>query len=400
MAFTQTEEATLKEVALAYESAKEIGDLDLAVAGEIEQGHVEILTPAGESKKFNFFQAVHSKEIACRRWNETFSTPTGDAFGNIDFLRALPSILGLGCYLVTDDMKKRKLDPSDHYRFADGSLALLDGSMGQYMWCWDAHYFCTKKEGNYLYEGVSLSPVSGWECYRVPAGGTSALGFGVLDRTTNKLCSLISMDARYRGGNNEVDWDGTYRTMLGKPASYISMTNFSKYARNRGTGWEAGWYVSRAVQEYLFRIIMGTRHSQDTVNPNKDANGLYQGGLGTGSTEWDGTAWLNYCQHHPIIPCSAGVELADGVGEAAYNITSPFDSNEVLYAAKIPVFFGLKHLFGHLWSGVRGLIVDTQQSGTTRTYVAPSMYDYDPDDDNTVAGMLLASEQPRVEGWI
>jgi hypothetical protein len=143
---------------------------------------------------------------------------------------------------------------------------------------------------------------------------------------------------------------------------------------------------------------MGTRHSQAAVNPNKDANGLYQGGLGEGATQMPD--WNEYSPgYYPVIPCSSGVELADGVGESTYNITNPFGGG-LLYSAKIPVFFGLKHLYGHLWSGVRGLIVDTQQSGTTRTYVAPSMYDYDPTDDNTVAGMLLASEQPRVEGWI
>jgi hypothetical protein len=80
---------------------------------------------------------------------------------------------------------------------------------------------------------------------------------------------------------------------------------------------------------------------------------------------------------------------------------NPFDAQEVLYAAKIPVFFGLKHMFGHLWSLARGLIVDVGEE-KTRTYVAPSMYDYTPGSgtDTTVAGMILASEQPRAEGHI
>jgi hypothetical protein len=401
MAFTTQEENTLKQLAVEFENAKQINDLPTAAAGEVEQAHVEMITAAGETKKFNFFQAVHAKEVACRRWNETLSTPTGEAFGNIDFLRNLPSLLGLGCYLVSDDLIKRKLDPFDHYKFADGSPALLDGSMGQYMWCWEPHYFCTKREGNYLYEAVSFTKLSGWECYFIPAGGTSALGHGVVDRTNSKLCSLISMEARYRGGNNNAEWDGTYRTLLGKPATAILPRTFSAYARSRGEGWEANWYVARAVQEYLFRIIMGTRNSQAAVNPNKDANGLFQGGLGMGVTQINGTVWNNYNGYYPIIPCAAGVELADGVGEASYNIMDPFDAQEIIYAAKIPVFFGLKHMFGHLWSVVRGLITD---AGTerTRTYVAPSMLDYAPSSENdaTIAGMILASEQPRTEGYI
>ena len=399
---TQQEVNKLRGLFDAYDNAQQISDLPDAGHGDVEQASVEMVTAGGEPKKFNFFQAVHSKEIACRRWNETLATPTGEAFGNIDFLRALPSILGLGCYLVADDRTKRKLDPTNHYRFSDGSPAALDGSMGQYMWCWDEHYFCTKKEGNYLYEAVSLEKLSGWECYRIPEGGTSALGFGVLDRTNSKLCSLISNDPRFRGGYNQADWDGTYRSMLGKPATSMAGRSFSIYARNRGLGWEAGWYVARAVEEYLFRIIMGTRNCQAAYNPDKDANGLYQGGLGKGVTEFNYTTWLELFSHYPIIPCAVGVELADGVGVVNYDVRDGDDA--IIYTGGVPVFLGLKHLYGHLWRQIRGLIIDVEpeEIGRTRTYVAPSMYDYVPtaDNDNTVAGMILASEQPRAEGYI
>jgi hypothetical protein len=402
MALTQQQEDKVVQLLDAYDNAKQINDLPPAQAGEIEQAKVEMVTQAGESKMFNFFQAVHSKEIACRRWNETLATPNGEAWGNIDFLRALPSILGLGCYLVPDDMSKRKLDPTNHYRFADGSPAALDGSMGQYMWCWDAHWFCTKKEGDYLYEAVSLEKLSGWECYYIPPGGTSALGFGVMDRLNNKWCSIINNNPQFRGGGNQAEWDDTYRSMLGKPAVDISTTTMSALARNRGLGWEANWYVSRAVQEYLFRIVMGTRHSQAVFNPNKDNNGLYQGGLGPGVTEMNGEVWRDKFGYYPIIPCSVGVELADGVGVSIYDVKD--ESDAVLYTAQIPVFFGLKNMWGHLWQVARGVIVniDLNKNGKTRTYVAPSMYDYVPDgiNDATIEDMLLASEQPRVEGWI
>ena len=392
--------AKFLQMSAAYDNGKKISELPVVEAGETEQGFVEVETLAGVSKKVNIIQAIHSKQYACRRWNETLSTPIGEAWGNIDFLRNLPELLGLGCYLVSDGRAKRKLDPNNHYKFADGSPALLDGSMGQYMWCWVKHYFCTKKEGNYLYEAVSLEPLSGWECYYIPAGGTSALGFGVMDRTNNKLCSLINPDPQFRGGNNNSSYDGTYRSMLGMPATYISPTVFSNYARNRGTGWEANWYVSRAVQEYLFRLIMGTRHCQTAFNPDKDANGLFQGGLGPGATGFNYTTWGDKFGYYPIIPCVSGVELADGVGVVNYDVKD--EDETVLYTAPIPVFFGLKHMWGHLWTVLRGLIVNVEQGdeGKTRTYVAPSMFNYVPSSDNTINGMILASEQPRAEGYI
>jgi hypothetical protein len=400
MALTAPQEAKVVQMIDAFDNGKKISELPVVEAGEVEQGVIEVETPAGISKKVSIIQAIHSKQFACRRWNETLSTPTGEAWGNIDFLRALPSILGLGAYLVADDRSKRKLDPTNHYRFADGSPAALDGSMGQYMWCWAAHWFCTKKEGNYLYEAVTLEKLSGWECTYVPAGGTSALGFGVMDRTNAKLCSVINTTPQFRGGNNNANYDGTYRSMLGMPATYISPTTTSVNARKRGTGWEANWYVSKAVQEYLFRIIMGTRHSQAAFNPEKDASGLFQGGLGSGVTGFNNTVWNEKFGYYPIVPCGAGVELGDGVGVFNYDVKD--EDGTVLYTAPVPVFFGLKHLYGHLWTVLRGLITNVEQgdSGKTLTYVARSLYDYTPTDDNTIDGMILASEQPRVEGWI
>jgi hypothetical protein len=173
------------------------------------------------------------------------------------------------------------------------------------------------------------------------------------------------------------------------------MTNFSVYARKRGIGWEANWFVSRAVQEYLFRLIMGTRHSQSAFVADKDSNGLFQGGLGPGATEISGQIWSDFNGHYPAIPCAAGVELGDGVGFTTYDIKN--EAEEVLHTAKVPVFFGLKHMWGNLWAGVRGLIMDAGAE-KSRTYVARSLYEnYD---NESVEGMILASEQPRTEGYI
>lgn len=59
----------------------------------------------------------------------------------------------------------------------------LDGTMGQYMWCWNiGFYFAEWKVGNLKYYAVSLSPIKGKQCVYIPAGGLSALGGGVMDR--------------------------------------------------------------------------------------------------------------------------------------------------------------------------------------------------------------------------
>ena len=282
-------------------------------------------------------------------------------------LRKLPELLGLGCYLVQDDRTRRKLDPTNHYRFEDGTPAKLDGTMGQYMWCWNiGFYFAEWKVGNLKYYAVSLSPIKGKQCVYIPAGGLSALGGGVMDRTNNILCSVVSDAAQYRGGNNDASRDGTYRTQLGMVATNMQYRNFSTYARKRGEGWDANWYVAQAVVEILFMIIFGTRNMQETVIAEKDSNGLYQGGLGSGTTNmpnWD--QWGYY----PVVPTSAGIELGDGCGEATFNVLK--EDGSLHYAAKVPVFFGLKHPFGHIWKIVRGL-VDNVGEEKSEVYVAPS----------------------------
>jgi len=184
MAFNEQEETKLRAVINAFDGAKKISDLPIG-SGGVEDFVVEAQrTSTGESVRVNLHDAISTvnKKIAIRRWDETLSTPIGEAYGNIDFLRELASVLGLGCYLVTDDRKRRKLDPTNHYKFVDGSPASLDGTMGQYMWCWNKHYYASWKEGNFFYEAVSLNPIENKECYTIPEGGTSALGAGVVDR--------------------------------------------------------------------------------------------------------------------------------------------------------------------------------------------------------------------------
>ena len=391
MAFTTDEEAAIRQA--LFGSGGQISELP--VADNLEGALIEVQVPAGESRRVNLMSAVSAlnKSYAGRVWDESLSTPTGLPYGNVDLLRELPALLGLGCYLVADDRKRRKLDPTDHHRFVDGSPAALDGAQGQYMWCWNAHYFGFRRDsaGKY-YEVVSLAPLGAeWESYYIPAGGTSALGGGVIDRQATggagspRLCSLISDLPRYRGGGNQAAFDDLPNSMLGKPATNTSPTDFFTFARDRGDLWGASWYVSRAVQAYLFRLIMGTRNSQAEFNPNRDANGLYQGGLGAGITTFGGTTWANFNGNYPIVPCSAGVELGDGVGVAPFELR---DADSLLYTGNIPVFFGLKNMFGHLETFISGIRVSYDANTfATKTYVATSMYSFNPED-NTLNAMV------------
>ena len=354
--------------------------------------------------------SVSHLSYAGRYWNEANGTPTAAGhYGSLDALRSLPENLGLGRYLVKDDRTRRKLDPKDSTKYADdGTDAKLDGTEGQCMWCWNGFYANVWKEGDNLFKVVSFyRPVGNDISIWIPAGGISWLGAGVMDRTEMKLCSVISDDERYRGGGgtaldaskfSKAPADTTPQiTMLGMPATNISTTNFGTYARKRGEGWEANWFVARFVVEFLFEVIMGTENSQEAFNANKDANGLYQGGFGMGVTDMQD--WFNYNGTYPVIPTSVCLEAGDGVCLVPYNLPQTNGVDGDTYKTfQVPVFFGLVGAgFGHLYQLVSGLIMDVGEEQSL-VYVSPSMYAaYDP---NTVADKILVAECPRVDGWI
>ena len=399
MSLTTAEEDKVRAIITAFDNGKTIGQLPLADTNQPSKYLIEgVSKETGESVQIPFADAVSivNKHIAIRRWKRGFSTPIGEAYGNLDFLRELPSILGLGCYLVSLDRSRRKLDPTNHHRFADGSPAALDGSMGDYLWCWNAHYYSWWVDSTYYYEAVSLTPIPGRLNYYIPAGGTSALGAGVIDRTTNTLVSVVSNDVRYRGGNNDSNKDAAYNTLLGRVATYLPAATFGAYARKKGEGWEAGWFVSNTVVGYIYRIIMGTRHPQSALNTSKDANGLYQGGTGIGVTDAGGW-WNTDFGYYPFLPTSVGVELGDSVGVSDYDVIGKDGTKK--QTMHIPCFFGLKNLYGHIGLIERGALMNKLADGSADYYVAPSLYS--EFNINSIEGLIKAAKVPANSpaGW-
>lgn len=279
------------------------------------------------------------------------------------------------------------------------------------MWCWSrAWYFTEIVTASRTYWAITLKPLEGYKSVKIPVGGTSWLGAAVMDRTEQKLCSVISQDERYRGGAGAVlnvankakhpGADAPQVTMLGMAATNLSTTAFGTNARKRGQGWEANWFVAQAAVQILFAVIMGTRNSQAPYNAEKDADGLYQGGFGTGVTDmpdWDG-----YNAYYPVIPTSVGLEMGDGTGLVEYGLpaSEAAEDQEAPYKTfQVPVFFGLVHAgYGHLWRWTRGLTVSQEAGVKTEVYVAPSMYaDFNP---NSVEGLLKVAECPQAEGYI
>ena len=349
-----------------------------------------------KAKKVGWMNASHITKggYACRRWNMNHSSPVGEAVGNIEYLRNLPALLGLGCYLVDKNHGRRKLDPTNHYKFATGEVAKLDGSMGDYMWGWNTKfYYAWWVEGYYYYEAASLNPIPGKLNYLIPVASVSAIGPATIDRTNMELVSVINITAQYRGGDNNASFDGAFNTQLGRAACKFTAAQAGEYARKKGEGWEAGWYAHHAIISALFRIIFGTRNMQDAVNPNKDSNGLYQGGLGAGASDlgswWSGEDGYNL---YPCIPTDAAVDMADGCGEKVIKVKIKEGTTKDV---KIPVFFGLKNFFAYMYHWERGVLISKKAGGGGDVYVTPKLYSsYSI---SSLAGMTKVSEIPAAK---
>jgi hypothetical protein len=374
MAFTESEEAKLREIITAYDDGQQVDDLPLADTSTSDKSVEVFDTTSGESQQMGLREAVDMANApwCARKWKKgDAATKAAGWAGSLELLRTLPDALGLGCYLVQNDHTRRKLDPTNHYRFATGEPAKLDGSMGHYQWgsgkkCYVAFW----EEGGYEYEAISLYPIKGHYCYYIPVFSISATGLAAMDRTNSTLVSYINDDAQYRGGNNTSSWDETNRTLLGRCVTNITTAAAATAAHKNGSGWLAGSFRTSAIIAILFEIIFGERNVQAAYNPEKDADGLYQGGFGTDVTIFK--SWSSYNSSNPFLHMSAGVELGDSCGISTVTVLN--DDGTTAYTASVPCLFGLKNFFGYIWRENEDELGEANSDKTMNHWVTPSVY--------------------------
>lgn len=159
-----------------------------------------------------------------------------------------------------------------------------------------------------------------------------------------------SSDTNMRGGDNTADWDGTYRSLLGRPVTNLTRDQFRQAARKRGSGWEMYTYNAHKILFWLFAVEYATLDSQKPFNAQKDANGFAQGGLGPGPTQM--TDWTNFNNINPLIPCGYTNEFGNGSGEKAYVVKNASGGTHATLMANR--YRGIENPFGHIWKYTDG----------------------------------------------
>lgn len=311
------------------------------------------------------------------------------------------------CILKDNGDVNYYLHPTDSTKKDSGAAAKLDGTDGMYMVELPEHYAKFEFDGNNYFPLISEYPLPGFhkvrKCYRSAVQAT-------IDRTvvaTPKLAAVCNTTAPFRGGNNNATLDGTCKSLLGMPATATSLTNFRAYARNRGNaglngaGWNCDLFEAQRTTFWLFTIEYATLNSQTEFNPQPDANGYKQGGLGAGATSINSTKWYNYNGYYPFIPCGITNSLGNATGVVEFTMPDEYDPG-VVTKIKATSYRGIEHPFGHIWSFTDGCLclIQTNETGGRSIF-------YTCDDPahfgSTTASLEFYQERgdlPRANGYI
>lgn len=321
------------------------------------------------------------------------SSPTCTRIGNLNLHRSLPIQNRMkGCLLNDDGEVVEYLNPKDW----TGNIR--DGSRGQVMIELPEHYRKFETDGTKRRVLISEYPITGYHLVRKRY--VSAYE-ATVQRSTKKLCSVVNMDADYRGGNNNAEWDGSHRTLLGRPATTLSSSDFRNYARNRKANSSEWNYLVYDIYKdiyWLFVIEYATLNSQDPFNAKKDNSGYSQGGLGNGVTDLPN--WLEFNSYLPFIPCGHTDHLGNYSGEVIYDVIK--EDGTIYWTCFVPRYRGIENPFGHIWKRVDGINICVSPNAPTSDGLSKVFVCTDPSkfQDNGYDGYSYVGNEARTNGYV
>ena len=289
-------------------------------------------------------------------WDDAVAVSSATRIGRPELHAELPIQSRMKrCLLNDQGQVTAYLDPADSTQLEGGGAAILDGSQGQVMVELPEHYRRFEKNGTKNRCLISLVPLPGFQ--HVPKAYRSAYQ-ATVQRSASKLASVVNLDPDFRGGSNNSDWDGTYRSLLGVPATGISLTSFRSYARNRGAagkngaGWNCDLYELQKTTFWLYAIEYANFNSQLPHNAALTAQGYRQGGLGDRVTTLASADWSAYNGYNPFIPCGYTNSLGNNSGIVPFTMPDEYGSS---LTVDVPSYRGLENPFGHIWHWTDGI---------------------------------------------
>lgn len=288
-------------------------------------------------------------------WDITVADPTCTRIGNPLFHKSLPIQSEYKGCVVKNGKLQYYLNPNDWSKKSNGEPSNLDGTDGDVMIRTPRFYGKSGSNGNKRWVRISTVKVdASW--VEIPEMFISAYRNTIYtDEDTTKVASVVSTDAKYRGGGRRSEYDqylttDQFKTDLGKPVSNISRATMRTYAA--ATGQELLCYeFYKWIFYWNYVIEYANFNSQKEFKSELTSDGYHQGGLGPGLTTWDWNEWDTYNGHYAITPCGYTNEFGNFSGVKAIQLQSP---EKTLYANR---WRGFENPFGDIWTNLEGIVI-------------------------------------------
>lgn len=399
MAITSDKEAILEQIIEAFQNGKRLSDLPNVTGTNPYNLYCEVLDEDGESKKAALGTLLPYLEEECSygiQFDTAVSSPTCTRVGNVALHKSLPIQSRMkGCLLDDNGKVVEYLDPRDW------TGQVRDGSRGQVMVEIPMHYRKFETNGTKRVVRLSEHPLPGY--HQVPQMYVSAYE-ATLERSTGKLCSVVNEGTDYRGGGNNANYDGTYRSFLGRPVTDISRTAFRAAARKRNTGntsWNCYLYQVHKALFWLFTVEYATLNSQAAYNAELTSEGFRQGGLGDGVTTISWSDWETFNGYYPFVPCGHTDPLGNQTGFVTYTAYNEYGSE--LKTFNVPRYRGVENPFGHLWKWTDGInirISPTEENGGDNLSKIFVCEDTSKLNDTNYNGYKHVGNEARSDGYV
>ena len=328
-------------------------------------------------------------------WDVTVADPTCTRIGNPLFHKSLPIQSEYKGCVVKNGKLQYYLNPNDWTKTSNGSNSNLDGTDGDVMIHTPKFYGKSGSNGNKRWVRISTVKVdASW--VEIPEMFISAYRNTIYtDGDTTKIASVVSTDAKYRGGGRRPSYDeyistDQFKTDLGKPVSNISRATMRTYAA--ASGHELLCYeFYKWIFYWNYVIEYANFNSQKEFNSELTSDGYHQGGLGPGLTTLDWSSWSAYNGNYAITPCGYTNEFGNFSGVKAIQLQSP---EKTLYANR---WRGFENPFGDIWTNLEGIVIKRDVAkANSNVYTTTDVLKYGEDYSLfDIAGVEIAQD-----GWI
>lgn len=200
----------------------------------------------------------------------------------------------------------------------------------------------------------------------------------------NTAVSVVNYQPNLRGGTNDTSYDqylgdNNFRTMLGKAASNIPLSNMRTYTQ-KIKGSQVLYYQIWNAIVWCYFIEYANFNEKRAFNSNLTSEGYHQGGLGEGLIIVD--SWNEYNSQTPNVP----VDYTLSAGNNTKLISKPSHSfgSSVQRQLNVPCYRGFNTFwYGDTWLNIENFISKYDSiSGKRKFYFTDNPDNFSNDIDN------------------